>query len=134
MKKNLTMLAVLLMSSSMIAACNQPTEEPSLPTDTVENSSTPEVTDTQTATPTPQVTIDFDFTKEVEIEIYTTLSSSAGYGLFFDEALKMFEQHVLCYIKLHGQDNSKLSLVLDLHLILFLIGHEHHRIHQLLYE
>ena len=93
MKKNLSMLAVLLMSSTMIAACNQPSEEPSTPTQTptVEDSSTPEVSDTQTETSTPQATLDYDFTKEVEIEIYTTLSSSSGYGLFFDDALKIFE-------------------------------------------
>ena len=111
MKKNLSLLAVLLMSSTLIAGCSQvPTSEPTAeptaqptvqPTTQPTEEQTQQPTEVPTEQPTevpteqpsanPSSTLEYDFDKEVEIEIYTTLSSSSGYGLFFDDALKMFE-------------------------------------------
>lgn len=101
MKKNLSLLAVLLMSSTLMVGCQQtPTEQPSeqpseqptsevAPTDQPTSEVAPTV-DEPTAPVLPE--IEYDFDKEVNIEIYTTLSSTAEYGLYFDDALKMFEE------------------------------------------
>ena len=79
MKKNLSLLAVLMMSSALVA-CDQP-----VPSTGGEQSSASESVEVK-----PQEELKFDFTQDVEIELYTTLSAD-GYGVKFDDYINIFQ-------------------------------------------
>ena len=94
MKKNLSLLTVLLMASTLVACGETGASSTPVDSSTPEESSTPVSTpDSNEASSTPGNTypeIAYDFEKEVEIELYTTLSTT-GYGVTFDGYLDMFE-------------------------------------------
>lgn len=103
MRKQLSLLAVLLMSSTLVAGLASCGEEPSTsvkptPEETPE-ASTPEASAPEASTPAPSTPsrpvygdLEYDFEQEVTVKLYTTISSSASYGTTFDHYLEMFEQ------------------------------------------
>ena len=104
MKKNLSLLAVLLMSSTLVACGEQPVT--SNPGSESNSESVPAVEE-----------LNFDFTKDVEIELYTTLSTT-GYGVKFDNYIDMFQQEYpnikVTHTRVGGYDDVRDKLKTEL--------------------